>query len=128
MTNKKIIINDINVNALNSDEIACMNRYEVARLFVKTVERLVAKEQENEELRQYHNKCCEENAKKLEEWLEKYNQVSRDFHNGKYCNEENCNLLKDKEQKLVNIRQILDIYYDDDWKATREIERVLNGK
>lgn len=128
MTDKKIIINDIDINALNSDEIACMNRYEVARLFVKTVERLVAKEQENEELRQYHNKCCEENAKKLEEWLEKYNQVSRDFHNGKYCNEENCNLLKDKEQKLVNIRQILDIYYDDDWKATREIERVLNGK
>ena len=99
MINKKIIIDDIDVNALNSDEIACMNRYEVARLFVKTVERLVAKEQENEELRQYHNKCCEENAKKLEEWLEKYNQISRDFHNGKYCNEENCNLLKAKEQE-----------------------------
>ena len=99
MTNKKIIIDDIDVNALCSDEIACMNRYEVARLFIKTVERLVTKEQENEELRQYHNKCCEENAKKLEEWLEKYNQVSRDFHNGKYCNEESCNLLKAKEQE-----------------------------
>ena len=99
MTNKKIIINDIDVNTLNSDEIACMNRYEVAHLFVKIVERLVAKEQENEELRQYHNKCCEENAKKMEEWLEKYNQVSRDFHNGKYCNEKNCNLLKAKEQE-----------------------------
>ena len=99
MTNKQIIIDDIDVNALCSDEIACMNRYEVARLFIKTVEKLVTKEQENEELRQYHNKCCEENAKKLEEWLEKYNQVSRDFHNGKYCNEENCNLLKDKEQE-----------------------------
>ena len=111
MTNKKIIINDINVNALNSDEIACMNRYEVARLFVKTVERLVAKEQENEELRQYHNKCCEENAKKLEEWLEKYNQISRDFHNGKYCNEENCNLLKNKEQELKNICKAFDIEY-----------------
>lgn len=99
MTNKKIIIDDIDVNALCSDEIACMNRYEVAHLFIKTVERLVTKEQENEELRQYHNKCCEENAKKMEEWLEKYNQVSRDFHNGKYCNEENCNLLKAKEQE-----------------------------
>lgn len=111
MINKKIIINDIDVNALNSDEIACMNRYEVARLFVKTVERLVAKEQENEELRQYHNKCCEENAKKMEEWLEKYNQVLRDFHNGKYCNEENCNLLKAKEQELKNICQAFDIEY-----------------
>ena len=111
MINKKIIIDDIDVNALNSDEIACMNRYEVARLFVKTVERLVAKEQENEELRQYHNKCCEENAKKMEEWLEKYNQVLRDFHNGKYCNEENCNLLKAKEQELKNIYQAFDIEY-----------------
>ena len=111
MINKKIIIDDIDVNALNSDEIACMNRYEVARLFVKTVERLVNKEQENEELRQYHNKCCEENAKKLEEWLEKYNQISRDFHNGKYCNEENCNLLKAKEQELKNICQAFDIEY-----------------
>ena len=50
MINKKIIIDDIDVNVLCSDEIACMNRYEVARLFVKTVERLVAKEQEKEEL------------------------------------------------------------------------------
>ena len=66
MTNKKIIIDVIDVNALCSDEIACMNRYEVARLFIKTVERLVTKEEENEELRQYHNKCCEENTKKLD--------------------------------------------------------------
>ena len=43
-------------------------------------------------------------------------------------NEENCNLLKGKEQKLVKIRQILYVYYGDDWKATREIERVLNGR
>lgn len=108
MTNKKIIIDDIDVNALNSDEIACMNRYEVASLFIKIVERLVTKEQENEELRQYHNKCCEENEKKLEEWLEKYNQVSRDFHNGKYCNEENCNLLKAKEQECEHWKKAND--------------------
>lgn len=113
MINKKIIIDDIDVNALNSDEIACMNRYEVARLFVKTVERLVAKEQENEELRQYHNKCCEENAKKMEEWLEKYNQVSRDFHNGKYCNEENCNLLKDKKQECEELKNLLKVRIED---------------
>ena len=42
--------------------------------------------------------------------------------------EELKTLLKDKEQKLVKIRQILGVYYDDDWKATREIERVLNEK
>ena len=74
-------------------------RYKAEKQIIKLNKTIKTKEQENEELRQYHNKCCEENAKKLEEWLEKYNQVSRDFHNGKYCNEENCNLLKAKEQE-----------------------------
>ena len=57
------------------------------------------KEQECEELRRYHNKCCKENIEKSEQWLEKYNQLSRDFYNGKYCNKENCSLLKAKEQE-----------------------------
>lgn len=74
-------------------------RYMAEKQIVKLNKTIKTKEQENEELRQYHNKCCEENAKKMEEWLEKYNQISRDFHNGKYCNEENCNLLKVKEQE-----------------------------
>ena len=63
------------------------------------------KEQEYEELRQYHNKCCKENVKKLKELLEKYNQVSRDFYNGKYCNKENCSLLKAKEQEYERIEE-----------------------
>ena len=74
-------------------------RYKAEKQIIKLNKTIKTKEQENEELQQYHNKCCEENAKKMEEWLEKYNQVSRDFHNGKYCNEENCNLLKAKEQE-----------------------------
>ena len=74
-------------------------RYRAEKQIIKLNKTIKTKEQENEELRQYHNKCCEENAKKLEEWLEKYNQISRDFHNGRYCNEENCNLLKAKEQE-----------------------------
>ena len=68
---------------------------------------LKRKEQEYEELRKYHNKCCEENAKKLEEWLEQYNQVSKDFYNGKYCNKENCNLLKAKEQECEELKETL---------------------
>lgn len=64
-----------------------------------------AKEQELEELRQYHNKCCEEFEKEKKEWLEKYNQVSRDFHNGKYCNKENCNLLKAKEKECERLKE-----------------------
>ena len=74
-------------------------RYMAEKQIIELNKTIKTKEQENEELRQYHNKCCEENAKKMEEWLEKYNQISRDFHNGKYCNEENCNLLKAKEQE-----------------------------
>lgn len=76
----------------------CKNCYELT-------EKLEAKEKEYEELRQYHNQCCEENAKKLEAWLEKYNQISRDFYNGKYCNKENCNLLKAKEQECEELRR-----------------------
>lgn len=70
-----------------------------ARKYNSLKEQLKHKEKEYEELRLYHNKCCKENAEKLEQWLEKYNQVSRDFYNGKYCNKENCSLLKAKEQE-----------------------------
>ena len=107
MINKKIIIDDIDVNALNSDEIACMNRYEVARLFVKIVERLVAKEQENEELRQYHNKCCEEFKKEKQDLIDKYNQLSINFYNGDYCNTDHCSLLKSKEKECERLEQTL---------------------
>ena len=34
---------------------------------------LKAKDESYEELRQYHNKCCEDNAKEVADWLEKYN-------------------------------------------------------
>lgn len=55
----------------------------------------------------YHNKCCKENTEKLEQWLEKYNQVSRDFYNGKYCNKEHCSLLKAKEQECEELKTII---------------------
>ena len=71
---------------------------------------LKRKEQEYEELRQYHNKCCEENAKKLEEWLEKYNQVSTNFYNGDYCNTEHCSLLKAKEQECEKLKEEIKHY------------------
>ena len=50
MTDKQIIVDGVDVNALYSDQIACMNRYEVAHLFIKTVEQLKRKEQELEAL------------------------------------------------------------------------------
>lgn len=96
-------------------------------------------EKEYEELRRYHNKCCKENIEKLEQWLEKYNQLSRDFYNGKYCNKENCSLLKAKEQeckqsdqKLKNIKERLSRVSYLDPQSTRllklDIENIIGGK
>ena len=69
---------------------------------------LARKEQEYEELRQYHNKCCEEFEKEKQALLEKYNQVSINFYNGDYCNTEHCSLLKAKEQECEKYKQTLD--------------------
>ena len=111
MKNKEVYINGVDISGCEfcdwkgSDIPQCRIRQASFEPTCKGYncyfKQLKRKEQENEELRQYHNKCC---------------------------NEENCNLLKGKEQKLVKIRQILYVYYGDDWKATREIERVLNGR
>ena len=75
MTDKQIIIDGIDVNALRSDEIACMNRYEVARLFIKTIELLVANEQECETLASQldfevqKKECLEQECERLKEQL-----------------------------------------------------------
>ena len=71
------------------------------------IKQLKVKEQEYEELRKYHNKCCEENANKEAEWLEKFNQVSIGFYNGDYCNTEHCSLLKAKEQECEELKNII---------------------
>lgn len=67
---------------------------EVEQITLKRIiDKLRAKEQECEELREYHNKCCEEFENEKKELLEKYNQLSRDFYSGKYCNVEKCKQL-----------------------------------
>lgn len=91
------------------------------------------KEKEYEELRRYHNKCCKENEEKLEQWLEKYNQVSRDFYNGKYCNKEHCSLLKAKEQECEKLKQwqegaenLFKAQIDNTDKITNRYKQALN--
>lgn len=69
---------------------------------------------EIEELRRYHNKCCEENTEKLKQWSEKYNQLSRDFYNGKYCNKKNCSLLKAKEQECEEYKKKFSRFFNID--------------
>nr|DAH26774.1 MAG TPA: hypothetical protein [Caudoviricetes sp.] len=111
MMNKKNNIKSIieliisNIDEFDSEFV--MHKAGTMKLLLQNIlEYIENKEEEYEELRQYHNKCCEENTEKLKQWLEKYDQLSRDFYNGKYCNKENCGLLKAKEQKLDKIRNI----------------------
>ena len=80
---------------------------------------LKAKDESYEKLRQYHNKCCEDNAKKLEEWLEKYNQVSRDFHNGDFCNTEKCQQLAQLKKENDRLRKRIVTIFDCLIKANR---------
>ena len=65
------------------------------------------KQNELEELRQYHNKCCTEFEKEKQDLIDKYNQLSINFYNGDYCNTEHCSLLKSKEKKGERLEQTL---------------------
>lgn len=40
MTDKQIIIDDIDVSELTSEQLVCMDRYNVAHLFIKLIETL----------------------------------------------------------------------------------------
>ena len=79
-------------------------------IILKLKQQIKAKEQEYEELQQYHNKCCKEFENKKQELLEKHNQVSIDFYSGKYCNKEKCSLLKAKEQECEELKKKCNIY------------------
>lgn len=73
--------------------------------------KLYKKEQECEGLREYHNKCCEEFENKKKELLEKYNQLSRDFYNGKYCNLDKCKQLQIKTQECERLKNEIEFCY-----------------
>lgn len=67
---------------------------------------LAHKTQECEELKEYHNKCCQEFEKEKQDLINKYNQLSRDFYNGKYCNVDKCkqlDQLKSENEELTTI-------------------------
>ena len=111
MTDKETIINKVNVNrcsvyknglCLISKE-KCNAKCDYAAYYL--YEQLERKEQEYEELRQYHNKCCKEFENEKQALLEKYNQVSINFYNGDYCNTEHCSLLKAKEQECGELKE-----------------------
>ena len=82
---------------------------------------LKRKEESYEELRQYHNKCCEDNAKELAEWFKEYNQVSRDFHNGDFCNTEKCQQLAQLKEENDRLRKRIVTIFDCLIKANRDV-------
>lgn len=86
-----------------------------------------AKEQDCEKLRQYHNKCCEEFEKEKKEWLEKYNQVSRDFYSGKYCNAEKCQQLDQLKAENKDLQEQIRKHNDDMFKNPPEKRFYCKG-
>ena len=126
MSSKQIKIEDY-FNIMRDDNGRVFGIQEIGdtRDLIKAIEEqneyIKAKDESYEELRQYHNKCCEDNAKKLEEWLEKYNQVSRDFHNGDFCNTEKCQQLAQLKEENDRLRKRIVTIFDCLIKANRDV-------
>ena len=126
MPSKQIKIEDY-FNIMRDDNGRVFGIQEIGdtRDLIKAIEEqneyIKAKDESYEELRQYHNKCCEDNAKKLEEWLEKYNQVSRDFHNGDFCNTEKCQQLAQLKEENNRLRKRIVTIFDCLIKANRDV-------
>ena len=100
---KYFCLNQMGNNCLNHNKGFSMNCNN-NNCYYKQFKR---KENELEELRQYHNKCCEEFKKEKQDLIDKYNQLSINFYNGDYCNTEHCSLLKAKEQECERLEQTL---------------------
>lgn len=126
MSSKQIKIEDY-FNIMRDDNGRVFGIQEIGdtRDLIKAIEEqneyIKTKDESYEELRQYHNKCCEDNAKKLEEWLEKYNQVSRDFHDGDFCNTEKCQQLAQLKEENDRLRKRIVTIFDCLIKANRDV-------
>ena len=75
-------------------------------ILVKTLDHIKRKEQECAELKEYHNKCCQDFKKEKQDLINKYNQLSRDFYNGEYCNVDKCKQLQIKTQEYEMLQQL----------------------
>ena len=115
MTNKQMI-DDVDVSeckyfCLNQMGNNCLNHNRGFSMHCNNnncyYKQFKRKQNELEELRQYHNKCCTEFEKEKQDLIDKYNQLSINFYNGDYCNTEHCSLLKSKEKKGERLEQTL---------------------
>ena len=89
---------------------------------------LKRKQNEHEELRQYHNKCCEEFKKEKQDLIDTYNQLSINFYNGDYCNTDHCSLLKSKEQECDKL--YIQLKADEEYHKEEEntLRKIIKNK
>ncbi len=113
MTDKQIIIDGVNVSELTSDQLACMNRYEIAHLFIKLVETLIRTEDDYNTAQEDRVKMWTDNT----ELTEKLKRKERECEMLKYNNgyevgalERTIDNLKSEldklKQTLINIKEI----------------------
>ena len=136
MTNKQMIddvdvseckyfcLNQMGNNCLNHNRGFSMNCNN-NNCYYKQFKR---KQNELEELRQYHNKCCEEFKKEKQDLIDKYNQLSINFYNGDYCNTEHCSLLKSKEQECDKL--YIQLKADEEYHKEEEntLRKIIKNK
>ena len=126
MSSKQIKIEDY-FNIMRDDNGRVFGIQEIGdtRDLIKAIEEqneyVKAKDESYEELRQYHNKCCEDNAKEVANWLEKYNQSLRDLYSGKYCNTEKCQQLAQLKEENDRLRKRIVTIFDCLIKANRDV-------
>lgn len=126
MSSKQIKIDNY-FNIMRDDNGRVFGVQEIGdtRDLIKAIEEqneyIKAKDESYEELRQYHNKCCEDNAKEVAGWLEKYNQSVRDLISGKYCNTEKCQQLAQLKEENDRLRKRIVTIFDCLIKANRDV-------
>lgn len=117
MTDKEqIIIDGVDVNQFNSDELACMNRYDVARLFIGLVENLQRKTQECEELQEKYEALKLEN----QEGYEIVDELKQE------CEELKERLVRTEEDLKYQCVDCMNVKSDRYRKALDEIETELS--
>lgn len=145
MIDKQIMIDGVDVSELTNEQLACMNRYEVASLFIKTIEQLKRKEQECEELKKNveHWKMEHKEAKSKAEWTydlvkkrlvqqldqlkaekDELKEYIKHLHN--LCGNETDKQYKYK-QTLIEIKEIAEIDFNHTcWETyARQLEQIL---
>lgn len=125
MTDKKIIINDINVSELTSEQLACMDRYSVAHLFIKLVETLSRTEDDYNKVQGDRVKIWTDNTDLTEQLKRKEQELE------KVCKAFDIEYIIDKETGVL-IGRCNELYKKEQecekWKSYYELYRIETDK